>query len=269
MNTKETRPRLYYFDGVTKVELPPDPRIGPILAQPNPMEKGKWLVPMYATLDVPDKAPAGYVSVRKSGKWVIEEDHRGKTVYRKGDGSKYVITEVGPLPDDVTEKEKPSGFHYWSVNDWVFDRDEAIDHMNGKINEYRDSRLNHGGVQVNGVWFRSDLVSSTEALGFSVKILQAKLSRMTSSPSGGNEEEDSIEDILPWEDMDGNVIAMTNDFIARVLDIAEVVKLTTYSVSREHKNKMRKSDNPLEYDFKKGWPKIFQEHKENKREENQ
>ncbi|WP_252146830.1 helix-turn-helix domain-containing protein, partial [Escherichia coli] len=52
----------------------------------------------------PPDIPAGFVAVFNSDEasWHLVEDHRGKTVYDVASGDALFISELGPLPENVT-----------------------------------------------------------------------------------------------------------------------------------------------------------------------
>ncbi|WP_270377512.1 tail fiber assembly protein, partial [Escherichia coli] len=52
----------------------------------------------------PPDIPAGFVAVFNSNEasWHLVEDHRGKTVYDVASGDELFISELGPLPENVT-----------------------------------------------------------------------------------------------------------------------------------------------------------------------
>ncbi len=61
-------------------------------------------LPANSTDIAPPDTPAGFVAVFNSEKesWHLVEDHRGKTVYNVESGSALFISELGPLPENVT-----------------------------------------------------------------------------------------------------------------------------------------------------------------------
>ncbi|ECI4313922.1 phage tail protein, partial [Salmonella enterica subsp. salamae] len=61
-------------------------------------------LPAHSTDSEPPEIPAGQVAVFDSEKsvWSLIEDHRGQTVYRTDTGEAVWISELGPLPENVT-----------------------------------------------------------------------------------------------------------------------------------------------------------------------
>lgn len=60
-------------------------------------------LPAFSTNIVPPSAKDGFVAVFNSelDKWLLVEDHRGKTVYGIHTGQATTINQLGKLPDDV------------------------------------------------------------------------------------------------------------------------------------------------------------------------
>ncbi len=61
-------------------------------------------LPANSTDIAPPDIPAGFVAVFNSDEasWHLVEDHRGKTVYDVASGDALFISELGPLPENVT-----------------------------------------------------------------------------------------------------------------------------------------------------------------------
>ncbi len=61
-------------------------------------------LPANSTDIAPPDIPAGFVAVFNSDEasWHLVEDHRGKTVYDVASGDELFISELGPLPENVT-----------------------------------------------------------------------------------------------------------------------------------------------------------------------
>ncbi|QMH81801.1 phage terminase large subunit family protein [Escherichia coli] len=71
----------------------------------------------------PPDIPAGFVAVFNSdeGSWHLVEDHRGKTVYDVASGDALFISELGPLPENVTWLSPEGEFQKWNGTAWVKD----------------------------------------------------------------------------------------------------------------------------------------------------
>ena len=64
----------------------------------------------------PPDIPAGFVAVFNSDEasWHLVEDHRGKTVYDVASGDELFISELGPLPENVTRLSPEGEFQKWN-----------------------------------------------------------------------------------------------------------------------------------------------------------
>lgn len=71
-------------------------------AKPDPLEKGKWLIPAFATDKEVIKPKNGYVSCFIDNNWVEVQDNRGKTAYNVNNGQPILITELGELTNEYT-----------------------------------------------------------------------------------------------------------------------------------------------------------------------
>ncbi|EPS3009567.1 tail fiber assembly protein [Escherichia coli] len=67
--------------------------------------------------------PAGFVAVFNSNEasWHLVEDHRGKTVYDVASGDALFISELGPLPENVTWLSPGGEYQKWNGTAWVKD----------------------------------------------------------------------------------------------------------------------------------------------------
>ncbi len=78
----------------------------------------------YRLADIaPPDIPAGFVAVFNSDEasWHLVEDHRGKTVYDVASGDALFISELGPLPENVTWLSPEGEFQKWNGTAWVKD----------------------------------------------------------------------------------------------------------------------------------------------------
>ncbi|WP_407234260.1 tail fiber assembly protein [Escherichia coli] len=69
-------------------------------------------LPANSTDIAPPDIPAGFVAVFNSDEssWHLVEDHRGKTVYDVASGDALFISELGPLPENVTGYRRKGSF---------------------------------------------------------------------------------------------------------------------------------------------------------------
>ncbi len=78
-------------------------------------------LPANSTDIAPPEIPAGFVAVFNSENesWNIVEDHRGKTVYDVASGDALFISELGPLPENVTWLSPAGEYQKWDGVSWV------------------------------------------------------------------------------------------------------------------------------------------------------
>lgn len=88
--------QVYHFHPTTG-EL-----VGMSEAMESPLEPGVYLVPAHATSAAPPDARPGYARVWSDSGWGHVEDHRGETVYATASGMAQIVSDFGPLADDVT-----------------------------------------------------------------------------------------------------------------------------------------------------------------------
>ncbi|EPX8394682.1 tail fiber assembly protein, partial [Escherichia coli] len=80
-------------------------------------------LPANSTDIAPPDIPAGFVAVFNSDEasWHLVEDHRGKTVYDVASGDSLFISELGPLPENVTWLSPYGEYQKWNGPSWVKD----------------------------------------------------------------------------------------------------------------------------------------------------
>ncbi|EKH4535287.1 tail fiber assembly protein [Escherichia coli] len=80
-------------------------------------------LPANSTDIAPPDIPAGFVAVFNSDEasWHLVEDHRGKTVYDVASGDSLFISELGPLPENVTWLSPYGESQKWNGTSWVKD----------------------------------------------------------------------------------------------------------------------------------------------------
>ena len=83
-------------------------------------------LPANSTDIAPPDIPAGFVAVFNSDEasWHLVEDHRGKTVYDVASGDALFISELGPLPENVTWLSPAGEFQKWNGTSWIKDTEE-------------------------------------------------------------------------------------------------------------------------------------------------
>lgn len=79
----------------------------------------------------------GYYPCFKFGKWVLIEDHRGKTSYNIETKEKAIIDYIGEIKDGFTLLE-PLEFSKWNGKEWIIDdilKNEAVIEYNQSTKE--------------------------------------------------------------------------------------------------------------------------------------
>lgn len=77
----------------------------------------------------------------EKGKWNVVEDHRDQTVYNTSTLEAIYISELGPLPDNVTSIPPTGDYPKWNGNEWVQDSDALKKGMQGMAESKRQELL--------------------------------------------------------------------------------------------------------------------------------
>ncbi|EBN8660593.1 tail fiber assembly protein [Salmonella enterica] len=82
-------------------------------------------LPAHCTDIEPPEIPAGSIAVFDSEKntWNVVEDHRGQAVYKTDTGEAIWISELGPLPENVTTISPDGQYEKWDGTKWVKDEE--------------------------------------------------------------------------------------------------------------------------------------------------
>ena len=112
-----TAPTCYAYDALTGLYL------GPVSANPSPLEPGVWLYPADSTQIAPPSASAGTAAVFANGAWSLVPDHRGETWY--GANGPVIVRELGypssfvpPLISTPPPVPAPSAPDNPTLGDW-------------------------------------------------------------------------------------------------------------------------------------------------------
>lgn len=93
--------KIFHYDSIFQTYLSED------VADPSPLEPGKYLVPAYATAVEPPVCEEGYVGIFNGGTWETHEDKRG-TYYSLRDGLISTFFNYNPkVPPEDSTKEVP------------------------------------------------------------------------------------------------------------------------------------------------------------------
>ncbi|EDE4817860.1 tail fiber assembly protein [Salmonella enterica subsp. enterica serovar Enteritidis] len=84
-------------------------------------------LPANCTDIAPPDIPSSYIAVfdSETQTWSLYEDHRGETVYDTTTGNQVYISELGPLPENVTSVSPDGEYQKWDGKAWV--KDEAAE----------------------------------------------------------------------------------------------------------------------------------------------
>lgn len=151
-------PDIYISDPATK-EF-----IGTGIADQNPLDPGNWLIPGFSFLDKPPGEKQGFAIVRSDDglSWVYKEDARGKTLFRKSNGSSLVYSEIGNPPDSLTEIPWPGEFYIWKEKDWALDLEAKTASQLLLATAERDSRLAEAAIRIAPLQDAVDLDEATD-----------------------------------------------------------------------------------------------------------
>ncbi|HIF2770353.1 TPA: tail fiber assembly protein [Salmonella enterica] len=84
-------------------------------------------LPANCTDIAPPDIPSSYIAVfdSETQTWSLHEDHRGETVYDTTTGNQVYISDLGPLPENVTSVSPDGEYQKWDGKAWV--KDEAAE----------------------------------------------------------------------------------------------------------------------------------------------
>ncbi|MFQ2620512.1 tail fiber assembly protein [Aeromonas caviae] len=84
-------------------------------------------LPACAHLDDPMDAVPGQAIVRRNDAWALVDDHRGQTAYHRQTRQSVAITELGPLPPELTLLAPSSPFDRWDEDNGIWTHDAAAE----------------------------------------------------------------------------------------------------------------------------------------------
>ncbi|EGF6463874.1 tail fiber assembly protein, partial [Escherichia coli] len=121
-------------------------------------------LPANSTDIAPPDIPAGFVAVFNSDEasWNLVEDHRGKTVYDVASGDALFISELGPLPENVTWLSPEGEFQKWNGTAWVKDAEAEKLFRIRKAEETKNSLMQMASEHIAPLQDAVDLDIATE-----------------------------------------------------------------------------------------------------------
>ncbi|MGY4727943.1 tail fiber assembly protein [Burkholderia pyrrocinia] len=139
------------------------------LADADPMNANRVLVPAFCTLEPLPERPARTWPFWRNDKWEMLPDYRGVRLYRTESGAAAEITVAGVTPDDagLTEVPRPSDSHVWRDGTWAVDegivagkaRESAMNDFFARLEKARQQNLGKSDARVTGRL--SDLEAAT------------------------------------------------------------------------------------------------------------
>ncbi|AOK57815.1 phage tail protein [Burkholderia ubonensis] len=159
------------------------------LADSDPKEPNRWLVPAFSTTDtLPDRKPLTW-PFYVNGAWKLRPDYRGRILYRQDSGEPAEILTAGTPPEEhgLVETPRPSTEHVWRGGAWVIDpvlvaqhaREAAMTNFEalmtrariknaGKADAYAAGLLTREEVYYFRAWstYQLDLVRAIQSDGF-------------------------------------------------------------------------------------------------------
>ncbi len=123
---------------------------------------GVWTV-CHGHIAPPD-IPVGFVAVFNSDEasWHLVEDHRGKTVYDVASGDALFISELGPLPENVTWLSPEGEYQKWNGTAWVKDTEAEKLFRIREAEETKNSLMQVASEHIAPLQDAADLEIATE-----------------------------------------------------------------------------------------------------------
>lgn len=103
----------------------------------SPLEKGVYLIPANATTILPQPTQNYW----NGSSWDTVADNRGKTLWKKADGSSFICDYLGALKDTDTDVKPPEPFyHQWLEvsKSWTEDKDAKKTYLIASLNNEYD-----------------------------------------------------------------------------------------------------------------------------------
>ncbi|EER9362781.1 tail fiber assembly protein, partial [Escherichia coli] len=121
-------------------------------------------LPANSTDIAPPDIPAGFVAVFNTDEasWHLVEDHRGYTVYDVASGDALFISELGPLPENVTWLSPEGEFQKWNGTSWVKDAEAEKLFRSQEAEETKNSLMQVASEHIAPLQDAVDLDIATE-----------------------------------------------------------------------------------------------------------
>ncbi|MHA0510219.1 DUF4376 domain-containing protein [Enterobacter kobei] len=195
-------------------------------------------LPAYCTLIQPPECPAGHALVFRGENWEAVEDHRGKVVADTATGTTITISELGPLPENITTVLRDNIFSQWDGEQWVPNLESAKQHQIANIKAHRDN-LSSDHINIDGIHFHSDISSRIQ------QITLTKMGKAGTVPAG-----------LMWQTKNVGLIELTNEIAAQFEDVTIAHDMRLFATALQHIaaiESLESINDVLAYDYSQGW----------------
>ena len=119
-------------------------------------------LPAQCTTDEPVQAPDGYIAVFIGAAWSVVENHRGETFYNIETGLPFIITDIGPVPDNLVTISPEGKFMKWDGESWILDIDAKKQADIEQAEELKKSQLNAASAAIAPLQDLIDLDMATD-----------------------------------------------------------------------------------------------------------
>ena len=185
-------------------------------ATPDPLEKGKFLIPAKATKIKPlSGLKANETQVFKDGKWQKTADFRGTKIYNKETQEEYIQKELGEIADEWTTLV-PKENQKWSANKWIDDTEKILNIKVAELNTERDNKLTSLTVEYEGNTYQADMRS--------IIAMQSKIFAKSASTT------------IEWITADNKVVSMKEAELSKIL---KLIDKTISDIRLEYNSKIK------------------------------
>lgn len=143
---------------------------------------------------------------------------------------------------DLSAIKRPSIYHQYINGKWVLsiDKNQAQQDAWEAIKQKRHT-ITRGGVYVKSVkkWFHTDDSSRTQYLALQI---------LPQLPPD-----------LTWKTMDNSFVPMTKALLTELAMTILQAEQADFANAEKHRLAMLQAQNPLEYDYSKGWTAIYEQ----------
>lgn len=164
----------------------------------------------------------------------ISKDEHTKLLEQINDGH-HILADLSAI-------KRPSIYHQYINGKWVLsiDKNQAQQDAWEAIKQKRHA-ITRGGVYVKSVkkWFHTDDSSRTQYLALQI---------LPQLPPD-----------LTWKTMDNSFVPMTKALLTELAMTILQAEQADFANAEKHRLAMLQAQNPLEYDYSKGWTAIYEQ----------